>query len=170
MRPITGVSAAILLALAFGASPIVRAAGATAYQHPVSWTLPIPGGAACTQLSPGVTVNGHGTQHVAVHIVNGTETVLSSASGTATDSQGNQFQWIYVNHLEFDRTTGEGRFTDRFDLIGKGGAKGYKVYVDWDVTLDVGVADGVAPEEILFFALTSVSPNVTVGDLNCDPI
>lgn len=162
-------SIAVVLACGLAWAPVARAEQATAYNHPVTWSLPFPG-IPCPQLPAGVSVDGRGTQHVTVQIINGIERVLSTATGTAADSDGNQYQWLYVNHNAFDIVTGEGHFTDRFDLIGrKGNARNYKVYLDWNVTIDPDLIDSVPPEEILFFA-TSFDPIVTIGDLNCDPI
>ena len=169
MRSRTALGAAILLASVLAWTPGAHAAGAKAYNHPVSWTLPIEGFPACSQLPPGVSVNGDGTQHVTVHVTGDTEMVQSTATGKAVDSDGNRYQWLYVNHLEFNLVTGDGHFTDRFDLIGRRHAAGYTVYLDWDVTIDPSAVGIVPPEELIFFA-TGFDPIVTHGDINCDPL
>lgn len=167
MRMIRAVSLAVVCSVGLWWMPPVYADAATASRHPVSWELPEL--APCTQLPDGLTVDGSGMQHVVVQVRGGVEYVDSTATGTATDSDGNSYQWVYDNRLQFDLATGEGHFIDRFDLNGTGGARGYKVYLDWNVTIDVSVLGTVPPDELVFFA-TAFDPIVTNGDPNCDPI
>jgi hypothetical protein len=163
-------SLAITLVCTLGLTPLVRGSGATSVRIPVHWVL-IPGSEPnCDQLNPGVTsVTGDGEQHFTFTLLKNKDgsvsmRVQSNATGTAVDNNGNTYSWAYVNHLSFAVSTNIGHFTDRFDLISRGKAPNYKVFLNWDVIID----PNHPPQELPFFS--TFVQGTTEGSPFCDPI
>ena len=89
--------------------------------------------ATCSNLSPGTTTNGSGTEtsitttktdrNVVTKIVNSTH-----AHGTATDQDGNTYVFQYSNEFRVSNTAADqslfsGLMTDHFSLAGNGPAR-----------------------------------------------
>jgi len=122
----------------------------------------------CASVS-GLQVTLNGQYHLVVHTKqnpDGTFTtkIQSDAHGTATDNNGGQYVFNYINH-EQDLTSTPadvppilGLFTDRFELVSKGSAPNVKVQYQIVFSIDAGGN------------FTLISLAVFKGDPNCDPI
>jgi hypothetical protein len=89
-------------------------------------------------------------------------TISSTASGTATGTDGSQYTWRYAQQVrQFDVSSlpTPVRVTDQFHLLGKDGAPSYKVMFHLDAVIG---ADGVPGE----FNFTKASGNFG----QCDPL
>jgi len=133
MRLIAALAA--LLALAFSASTATAASGgATVADISAAFSLShddtngFGAGTGCEFLPEGVVISWEGTEHsVTVDKVepNGafTELNTTTASGKATDGDGNEYAFSYANHYQITETSpGSGVFTgtmtDHFSLAG----------------------------------------------------
>jgi hypothetical protein len=120
------VIAVIVLALsALGAT---AASGATIETSPVSFVITSD---TCSNLPPGTTVTGSGTQKSVTTTLDrdGLTTIINSthARGTATDQDGNTYVWSYSNSFRATDSAGDpgvftGRMADHFSLSGSGPA------------------------------------------------
>jgi hypothetical protein len=152
--------AAVLTNVSFGAAP-VGAAG-TSFHEPYSFTL-TP--AQCPELPAAISdedeyfvrikerTDRNGVIHTTINV---------TASGTATDADGNTYRYSYLNR--HDVTTQPGGFpsveviTDHFALAGRRGA--VRLRVDFVLRLTFA-AEGESPTEE-WLSLR--------GNPNCDPI
>ena len=144
----------------------VHAAGAQQFDVPIvnaTFNPSLCSASTATQ----VTLNGY--YHIAVHTSQNPDGTFktkfqSDAHGTATDNNGGQYVFDYINH-EQDLSSSPadappilGVFADRFGLRSKGGAPNLNVRYQFAFSID---ANGV---------LTPISITVFKGDPNCDPI
>jgi hypothetical protein len=122
---------------------------------------------ACSSVS-GLQVTLNGQYHFVVHTTknpDGTYTtkIQSNATGTATDSNGGQYVFNYINHEQDLTSTSAdvppilGIYTDRFQLVSKGSAPNVKVQYQFAFM----ITDST---------FTPISVTVFKGDPNCDPI
>jgi hypothetical protein len=122
-----------LLALAFGASLATAASsGGTVEDVPAAFTMSstatngVPGG--CEFLPGGVVISWEGTLHSVTLEKVGPDGALtvqntSTASGKATDEDGNEYAFSYSNHFKITETAPgsgvlSGKMTDHFSLAG----------------------------------------------------
>ncbi len=173
-------SAALIstLALSFGAvatAPVLAADNETTVtQTDVSWQ--IAGGANCSQLPPGEVISGQGTvtNRIISHTgSDGLTTVkwYQIAIGSAVDTSGNSYRWVYNNHENLVNSQANlklftGTMTDSFKLVG--GPFAFANGFSADVTDDLGNLGGI------FVAVpTSVKGDPFAfpsGPGRCDPI
>ena len=144
----------------------LHAAGAQTFTVPIVNVTFNP--STCSALTPKqVTLNGQ--YQFVVHTSrnpDGTYTtrIQSAAHGTASDNNGGQYVFSYINH-ERDQTSTRtdappilGSFTDRFQLTSKGKAPNVNVQFQIAFSVDAGGN------------FTLISQAVFKGDPNCDPI
>ena len=120
----TGLVTAIALLPVPGAA---AAGGATVERTPVSWELT---SATCSNLPAGATVEGSGTMKSITRTrtsAGGVTTIgnTTTATGTATDQDGNTYVFLYSNTFRVSNTTAEpdvftGLMNDAFSLAGRG--------------------------------------------------
>jgi hypothetical protein len=123
------IAAVLVAALALGAGPAVAGGGgATVDTSSVSFVIT---SATCSNLPPGTTVTGTGTE-TSITVVKTKDGVTrihntSHARGTATDQDGNTYVFNYSNSFNVsDSATSPGVFSgimnDHFSLAGNGPA------------------------------------------------
>jgi hypothetical protein len=120
----------LVTAIALLAVPGAAAGSATVERFPVSWVLSSD---TCSNLPAGTTVEGTGTMKSISRertTAGGVTTLsnTSTATGTATDQDGNTYVFLYSNTFRASNsTTDPGVFTgimnDAFSLAGPGPAK-----------------------------------------------
>lgn len=135
----------------------------------VNWTIPAD---QCANFPAGVSLEGTG-KRVAVITTkkkpDGSKLVVINdfVQGTAEDSNGNTYYWIYANH-DRNRTKGSNsrvhvNMTDLFELSGTGGISNYTAAFHWTWTY--------TPPEPEFPPAHNFKQLYTLGDpVNCDPI
>ncbi|WP_348263258.1 hypothetical protein P8935_01570 [Telmatobacter sp. DSM 110680] len=144
---------------------ILHAASAQQFYIPIVNATFSP---ACSSVS-GLQVTLNGQYHFVVHTSknhDGTFTtkIQSNATGTATDNNGGKYVFNYVNHeQDLSSTPADvppilGIYSDRFQLVSKGGDPNVKVQYQIAFMID---GSGT---------FTPISVMVFKGDPNCDPI
>lgn len=144
----------------------------TVSSTPVTFTLT---SATCSNLPAGTTVDGSGTE-ISVTTVrtdrSGATTIqnATTAHGSATDLQGNRYQFVYTNHFRITNTTAHldvftGPMTDLFVLAGRGPANLRNGFVaDFTANADLS--------KVTFNARSSFGDPIDFpsGVAHCDPL
>jgi hypothetical protein len=120
----------LVTAIAFLAVPGAAVGSTTVERLPVSWKLSSD---TCTNLPAGTTVEGTGTMKSITRertSAGGVTTVsnTTTATGTATDQDGNTYVFLYSNTFRVANSTADpgvftGMMNDAFTLAGPGPAK-----------------------------------------------
>ena len=123
------IAAVLVAALAIGAGPAVAGGGgATVETSSVSFVIT---SATCSNLAPGTTVTGTGTE-TSITVVKTKDGVTrihntTHAGGTATDQDGNTYVFNYSNSFNISDEGNPGVFSgimnDSFSLAGNGRAR-----------------------------------------------
>lgn len=116
---------AVLGAVSAGGTATADATDNTHTTQAVTWTLDA---AKCTQMPPGMKIDGTGTLHLTAGVKTDkdgrtTLTEVGVATGTADDGHGNTFTWVYRNRNRAKNSASApeiyvGTMSDSFALTG----------------------------------------------------
>lgn len=151
-----------------GQNVALAQSGTTVETSPVSFTLTAE---TCQYLSPGTVIEGSGTQRSVTTTRTNRQGVVvvqnaTHSSGTATDQDGNVYQFTYSNQFRVNESEPglyTGRMTDHFGLAGAGPER---------------LSNGFVANVTTNFETFSFDPIIAYGDpisfpegeTHCDPL